>query len=128
MPRVMLSCPAAGVAGFDANPENPELLVASLTMINERYTESAIEFGSDVVFSFVGGQEILIANFDLGIARLIRGASTVAKIKIARKLVPKTSADKFAPARAKHSAPSRIIAHLTKFARGARSIGVNLTE
>ncbi|MCA9704417.1 MAG: SGNH/GDSL hydrolase family protein [Myxococcales bacterium] len=50
----LLSCPAAGVAGFDANPPNPELLMSSLTLINEEYMQIAQEMGTDVVFMFEG--------------------------------------------------------------------------
>jgi hypothetical protein len=50
----VLSCPAASVAGFDANPPNPELLMASLTMINDRYMQTAAEYGADLVFMFEG--------------------------------------------------------------------------
>ncbi|MEM7152150.1 MAG: SGNH/GDSL hydrolase family protein [Myxococcota bacterium] len=48
----VLSCPAASVAGFDANPKNPELLLGSLNLINEEYARVASETGTDLVFMF----------------------------------------------------------------------------
>ena len=48
----VLSCPAANLAGFDANPENPELLLGSLNLINEEYARIASETGTDLVFMF----------------------------------------------------------------------------
>lgn len=50
----LLSCPAAGTAGFDMNPENPALLLGSLNLINEEYMRIAQENGTDVVFMFEG--------------------------------------------------------------------------
>jgi lysophospholipase L1-like esterase len=49
-----LSCPAAGTAGFDSNPENPAILLGSLNHINEEYMRIAEENGTDVVFMFEG--------------------------------------------------------------------------
>lgn len=46
----LLSCPAADLAGFNANPEMPDLLMASLNLINEEYAITAAESGTDVVF------------------------------------------------------------------------------
>ena len=49
-----LSCPAAGTAGFDSNPENPDVLLGSLVHINEEYMRIAEENGTDVVFMSEG--------------------------------------------------------------------------
>jgi len=48
----LLSCPAAGTAGFSSNPKNPDLLLGSLNLINEEYTRIAQETGTDLVFMF----------------------------------------------------------------------------
>lgn len=48
----LLSCPAAGTAGFSNNPKNPEVLLGSLRLINEEYARIAQESGTDVVFMF----------------------------------------------------------------------------
>jgi lysophospholipase L1-like esterase len=50
----VVSCPAAGVVGFNMNPENPDLLLASLNLMNEEYMRIAEESGTDVVFMFEG--------------------------------------------------------------------------
>jgi len=50
----LLSCPAAPTAGFNANPENPDVLLGSLNLINEEYMRIAEESGTDVVFMFEG--------------------------------------------------------------------------
>ncbi len=50
----VLSCPAAPTAGFNANPENPDVLLGSLNLINEEYMRIAEESGTDVVFMFEG--------------------------------------------------------------------------
>lgn len=49
-----LSCPAAGTAGFNSNPENPDVLLGSLVHINEEYMRIAEENGTDVVFMSEG--------------------------------------------------------------------------
>jgi lysophospholipase L1-like esterase len=49
-----LSCPAAGTAGFDSNPDNPDVLIGSLVHINEEYMRIAEENGTDVVFMAEG--------------------------------------------------------------------------
>ena len=49
-----LSCPAAGTAGFDSNPDNPDILLGSLVHINEEYMRIAEENGTDVVFMAEG--------------------------------------------------------------------------
>ncbi len=46
----LLSCPAAGTAGFDSNPDDPNILIGSLVHINEEYMRIAEENGTDVVF------------------------------------------------------------------------------
>jgi len=50
----VLSCPAADVAGFSDNPDDPMLLLSSLNLINEEYMRIAVEHGTDVVFMFEG--------------------------------------------------------------------------
>jgi lysophospholipase L1-like esterase len=50
----LLSCPAAGLAGFDANPEDPELLIEMMTYINIEYANLAVETQTDMVFMFEG--------------------------------------------------------------------------
>jgi lysophospholipase L1-like esterase len=50
----LLSCPAASLAGFDANPEDPTLLTAIMEHINVEYAALAAESGTDVVFMFEG--------------------------------------------------------------------------
>lgn len=50
----LLSCPAAGLAGFDANPEDPELLIDLVTYINSEYAKLAAETQTDMVFMFEG--------------------------------------------------------------------------
>ena len=51
----VLSCPAANTAvGFSANPDMPEILLASLNHINEEYMLSAVAHGTDVTFMFEG--------------------------------------------------------------------------
>lgn len=50
----VLSCPAADVAGFSNNPDDPMLLLSSLNLINEEYMRIAVEHGTDVVFMFEG--------------------------------------------------------------------------
>lgn len=49
-----LSCPAAGTAGFNSNPDNPDVLLGSLRLINEEYMRIAEENGTDVVFMSEG--------------------------------------------------------------------------
>lgn len=49
-----LSCPAAGSAGFNSNPEVPEILLGSLKLINEEYARIAAENGTDLVFMSEG--------------------------------------------------------------------------
>lgn len=46
----LLSCPAAGTAGFDSNPDNPDVLRGALLHINEEYARIAGENGTDIVF------------------------------------------------------------------------------
>lgn len=48
----VLSCPAAGTVGFEANPKSPEVLLGSLNLINEEYMRIAEESQTDVVFMF----------------------------------------------------------------------------
>lgn len=48
----VLSCPSAGLAGFDDNPPNQDLLLGSLNLVNEEYMRIAEESGTDVVFWF----------------------------------------------------------------------------
>ena len=48
------SCPTAGLAGFNSNPEMPEILHSSLQHINEEYMRIAEENGTDVVFMSEG--------------------------------------------------------------------------
>ncbi|MCX4248024.1 SGNH/GDSL hydrolase family protein [Paraliomyxa miuraensis] len=50
----LLSCPAAGTAGFNGNPENPDVLRGALLHINEEYARIAGENGTDVVFMAEG--------------------------------------------------------------------------
>jgi lysophospholipase L1-like esterase len=50
----LLSCPAADTVGFDMNPDNPDILLGSLNLINEEYMRIAEENGTDVVFMFEG--------------------------------------------------------------------------
>lgn len=50
----LLSCPAAGLAGFDANPDDPSLLIDMMTHINIEYATLAAETGTDVLFMFEG--------------------------------------------------------------------------
>lgn len=45
-----LSCPTAAIAGFNSNPEMPDVLLSSLRHINEEYMRIAQENGTDVVF------------------------------------------------------------------------------
>jgi len=49
-----LSCPTAGLAGFNMNPDNPEVLLGSLNTINGEYMRVAEENGTDVVFMSEG--------------------------------------------------------------------------
>src|SRR6185503_1192515 len=49
-----LSCPTAAIAGFNSNPDMPDLLLGSLRHINEEYMRVAQEFGTDVVFMSEG--------------------------------------------------------------------------
>jgi lysophospholipase L1-like esterase len=49
-----LSCPAAGTAGFNSNPDEPDVLLGSLRLINEEYMRIAEENGTDVVFMSEG--------------------------------------------------------------------------
>lgn len=49
-----LSCPAAGTAGFNSNPDNPAVLLGSQRFINEEYMRIAEENGTDVVFMSEG--------------------------------------------------------------------------
>ncbi|NVB38949.1 SGNH/GDSL hydrolase family protein [Pseudenhygromyxa sp. WMMC2535] len=48
----LLSCPAASVAGFDANPEDPDQLMELINYINGEYAQVAADFGTDLVFMF----------------------------------------------------------------------------
>jgi lysophospholipase L1-like esterase len=50
----LLSCPAAGTAGFDSNSDNPDILLGSLNTINAEYMRIAEENGTDVVFMAEG--------------------------------------------------------------------------
>lgn len=49
-----LSCPAAALAGFNSNPDMPEILLSSLRHINEEYMRIAQEHGTDLVFMSEG--------------------------------------------------------------------------
>lgn len=49
-----LSCPAASLAGFNSNPDMPDILLSSLRHINEEYMRIAAENGTDVVFMSEG--------------------------------------------------------------------------
>lgn len=49
-----LSCPTAALAGFDSNPDMPDILRGSLQHINEEYMRIAEENGTDVVFMSEG--------------------------------------------------------------------------
>ncbi len=49
-----LSCPAAGLAGFNSDAKMPEILLSSLRLINEEYMRIAQENGTDVVFMSEG--------------------------------------------------------------------------
>lgn len=49
-----LSCPTAGIAGFNSNPDMPEVLQSSLQHINTEYMRIAQENGTDVVFMSEG--------------------------------------------------------------------------
>jgi lysophospholipase L1-like esterase len=48
------SCPTAGLAGFNSNPDMPDVLRSSLQHINEEYMRIAEENGTDVVFMSEG--------------------------------------------------------------------------
>ncbi|MCH9683289.1 MAG: SGNH/GDSL hydrolase family protein [Deltaproteobacteria bacterium] len=48
----VLSCPSAGLAGFDANPKTPDVLLGSLNLINEEYARISEQTGTDMVFMF----------------------------------------------------------------------------
>jgi hypothetical protein len=50
----LLSCPAAGLAGFDANPDDPTLLTDIMSHINVEYATLAAATSTDVVFMFEG--------------------------------------------------------------------------
>ena len=50
----LLSCPAAGLAGFDQNPDDPAQLIEMMTYINGEYAKLAAETGTDMVFMFEG--------------------------------------------------------------------------
>jgi lysophospholipase L1-like esterase len=50
----LLSCPAAGLAGFDANPTDPTLLTDVMAHINVEYAALAAETSTDLVFMFEG--------------------------------------------------------------------------
>jgi lysophospholipase L1-like esterase len=50
----LLSCPAAGLAGFDANPSDPTLLTDIMAHINIEFATLAAETSTDVVFMFEG--------------------------------------------------------------------------
>ncbi|MFO7565849.1 MAG: SGNH/GDSL hydrolase family protein [Enhygromyxa sp.] len=50
----LLSCPAAGVAGFDKNPDDPEQLIEMMTYINSEFAKLAAETETDMVFMFEG--------------------------------------------------------------------------
>ena len=50
----LLSCPAAGLAGFDQNPDDPALLIEMMTYINSEYALLAAETGTDMVLMFEG--------------------------------------------------------------------------
>jgi lysophospholipase L1-like esterase len=49
-----LSCPTAAIAGFNSNPDMPDVLLGSLKHINEEYMRIAQENGTDVVFMSEG--------------------------------------------------------------------------
>jgi len=49
-----LSCPTAGLAGFNSDAEMPAILLGSLQHINEEYMRIATEHGTDVVFMSEG--------------------------------------------------------------------------
>lgn len=49
-----LSCPTAGLAGFNSSADMPDVLLGSLKHINEEYMRVAQENGTDVVFMSEG--------------------------------------------------------------------------
>ncbi len=50
----LLACPAAGAAGFDSNPEDPELTVEYIRYINSEYMQVAEDTQTDMVFMAEG--------------------------------------------------------------------------
>ena len=48
------SCPTASVAGFNSNPDMPDVLLNSLRQINQEYMRIASENGTDLVFMSEG--------------------------------------------------------------------------
>lgn len=50
----VLSCPAAGAAGFNSNPDDPSLLITLMNTINAEYMQIAEDTATDLVFMFEG--------------------------------------------------------------------------
>lgn len=48
----LLSCPAAGAAGFDQNPPDPEFIVELMTYINTEYALLSAETQTDMILMF----------------------------------------------------------------------------
>ncbi len=44
------ACPAAGLAGFDAPPPDPDFLAEQVVWIQEQYMRIAVEQGADMLF------------------------------------------------------------------------------